>query len=304
VRKSAVALALGVFALALVGGATARSEANKIQVEAALNAAQERPRPAGNVRNARGTFTGTITRRGSGGNLVWRLNTRGLTGAAAAAHIHVAPRGRPGPVAVPLCGPCSNRARGRASVNAALVRALTAGRAYVNVHTARNAAGEIRGQLGIAARVRTTLNVGQEVPEPTGDASGARGLFTASVTKSGTTATMTWRLTFRGLTGAAQAAHVHIGARGQAGAVAIPLCGPCRNGATGRATVRGATLKALEAGRAYVNVHTAQNAAGEIRGQIAAVPLSLSASSGGGGSGGGGGGGGGDDPPPPPPPYP
>jgi Cu/Zn superoxide dismutase len=304
VRKSAVVLALGVFALALVGGATARSEANKIQVEATLNAAQERPRPGGNVRNARGTFTGTITRRGSGGNLVWRLNTRGLTGAAAAAHIHVAPRGRPGPVAVPLCGPCSNTARGRASVDAALVRALTAGRAYVNVHTARNAAGEIRGQLGIAARVRTALNAGQEVPEPTGDVSGARGLFTASVTKSGRTATMTWRLTFSGLTGAAAAAHVHIGARGQAGAVAIPLCGPCRNGVTGRATVGGATLEALQAGRAYVNVHTAQNAPGEIRGQIAAVPLSLSASSGGGSGGGGGGGGGGDDPPPPPPPYP
>ena len=305
-RKSAVCLALGVFALALVGGATARSEANKIQLDAALNAAQERPRPSGNVRSARGTFTGTITRRGTGGNLVWRLNTRGLTGAAAAAHIHVAPRGRPGPVAVPLCGPCSNRARGRASVNAALVRALTAGRAYVNVHTARNAAGEIRGQLGIVARVRTALNAAQEVPSPAGDVGSARGLFTATVTKSGSRATVVWRLTFRGLTGDAQAAHVHIGARGQAGAVAIPLCGPCRNGATGRTTARRATLKALEAGRAYVNVHTAQNAPGEIRGQIAPVPLSLSASSGGGGGGGGGSGGGGgeDDPPPPPPPYP
>jgi hypothetical protein len=33
-------------------------------------------------------------------------------------------------------------------------------------------------------------------------------------------------------------------------------------------------LDALESGRTYVNVHTRKNAAGEIRGQIAAVPLS------------------------------
>jgi len=34
-------------------------------------------------------------------------------------------------------------------------------------------------------------------------------------------------------------------------------------------------LTALEAGRAYVNVHTAKNPAGEIRGQIRAVPLTI-----------------------------
>ncbi|MGH7541612.1 MAG: CHRD domain-containing protein, partial [Gemmatimonadota bacterium] len=196
-----------------------------------------------------------------------------------------------------------NRDSGRATVTRSVLNALAAGRAYVNVHTARNGAGEIRGQIGIVSRVRTPLNSAQEVPSPTGDVGSARGVFTATVTKSGSRATVAWRLTFSGLTGAAAAAHVHIGARGQAGAVAIPLCGPCRNGQTGRAIARGAALRALEGGRAYVNVHTAQNGAGEIRGQIAAVPLTLSASSGGGGSGGGGGGGGGEDPPEPPP-YP
>jgi CHRD domain len=35
-------------------------------------------------------------------------------------------------------------------------------------------------------------------------------------------------------------------------------------------------LAALETGRTYVNVHTPRNAAGEIRGQIRAVPLSIS----------------------------
>ena len=36
-----------------------------------------------------------------------------------------------------------------------------------------------------------------------------------------------------------------------------------------------AVLTALEAGRAYVNVHTAKNPAGEVRGQIRAVPLTI-----------------------------
>jgi CHRD domain-containing protein len=34
-------------------------------------------------------------------------------------------------------------------------------------------------------------------------------------------------------------------------------------------------MAALAAGRAYVNVHTARNEAGEIRGQIRAVPLTI-----------------------------
>jgi hypothetical protein len=37
-----------------------------------------------------------------------------------------------------------------------------------------------------------------------------------------------------------------------------------------------AVLAALEAGRAYVNIHTVRNPAGEIRGQIRPVPLNIS----------------------------
>jgi len=39
--------------------------------------------------------------------------------------------------------------------------------------------------------------------------------------------------------------------------------------------VSGATLAALEAGRTYVNVHTKRNPGGEIRGQLPAVPLTI-----------------------------
>jgi hypothetical protein len=123
--------------------------------------------------------------------------------------------------------------------------------------------------------VTTSLNARQERPKPKGNVRRATGGFNATITKLGTTGTIAWRLTFSGLTGRATAAHIHIGQRGKAGPVAVSLCGPCRNGARGTSNLTAAVLRTLETGRAYVNVHTARNAAGEIRGQIRSVPLTI-----------------------------
>ena len=62
---------------------------------------------------------------------------------------------------------------------------------------------------------------------------------------------------------------MHLGRQRVAGPVAIPLCGPCVSGAHGKVTVTAKVRTALLGGGAYVNVHTAKNAAGEIRGQVA-----------------------------------
>ena len=79
---------------------------------------------------------------------------------------------------------------------------------------------------------------------------------------------LTWSLVFRKLTGRASAAHIHLGRPGKAGPVAVPLCGPCRSGAKGRATLTAAQVKAVLGGGTYVNVHTAKNPNGEIRGPL------------------------------------
>jgi len=207
--------------------------------------------------------------------MVWQMTFSGLTGAAGAAHVHVGPRGQAGGVVVPLCGPCVSPVSGTANVDASVLNAVQTGVAYVNVHTPTNGAGEIGGQLGVLANVSTALNARQEVPQPTGNPRRAKGTFTATVTKEGTTGKIGWRLTFSGLTGRGLAAHIHTGPRGKAGPVAVALCGPCRSGMRRSATLPASVLTALEAGRAYVNVHTARNQAGEVRGQIAAVPLRL-----------------------------
>jgi len=139
-------------------------------------------------------------------------------------------------------------------------------------------------------KLSTTLKASAEVPKPTAVPVGATGSFagTAVVNASGG-AKIAWQLKFSKLSGPAAAAHIHIGKVGKAGNVMKALCGPCKNGRKGTATVTKAQLATIKAGRAYVNIHTAANAAGEIRGQVKAK---LGPSTGG------------SPPPAPPPPGP
>ena len=120
-------------------------------------------------------------------------------------------------------------------------------------------------------RLTANLKPRFEVPRPKGVRPGATGLFTGTaVETTGDKAKLTWRLTFAKLSGRAVAAHVHGGKVGKAGGVLVALCGPCRNGQRGSATITHAQLRAIESGATYVNVHTPKNAAGEIRGQLKA----------------------------------
>lgn len=268
--------AVGLAVLAVGGAAGARSEATRIQIVATIIAGDEVPTPKGDVGSARGSFTATLTKSDTGAVLNWQLSFGNLTGDAVAAHIHVAPRGAAGPVVVSLCAPCTSGVTGTANINATVLEAIQNDRAYVNVHTKTNPAGEIRGQVSPAATLTTSLRAAQERPKPKGRVQRARGVFTVTITKKGPSAVLAWRLTFSSLTGKAVAAHIHSGARGKSGPVIVALCAPCKSGAQGSATVDASVLSVLEAGRGYVNVHTKKNAAGEIRGQLGAAALTVS----------------------------
>ena len=136
-------------------------------------------------------------------------------------------------------------------------------------------------------KLTSTLKASSEVPKPTGVRVGARGTFTGTTVElANDRARLTWKLTFARLTGPATAAHIHIGKPRKAGNVMVPLCGPCKNGKRGTATITHAQLNTIRAGRAYVNVHTKKNPAGEIRGQLKATEVAS------------------DDSPPAPPPPP
>ena len=109
-----------------------------------------------------------------------------------------------------------------------------------------------------------SLTSGKEVPKQAVKVPNATGKFTATVSGN----TLKWKLTFAKLSGPATAAHIHIGAMGKAGGVIVALCGPCKSGASGSAPLTAALKKDVVKHLLYVNVHTAKNPAGEIRGQI------------------------------------
>jgi len=94
---------------------------------------------------------------------------------------------------------------------------------------------------------------------------------TGSVTATFDTASkkLSWKGSVSGLTGPATAAHFHSGEVGKNGGVAVPIAGADKGSFEGSATLTDAQAEDLMAGKWYVNVHTAANKGGEIRGQVA-----------------------------------
>jgi CHRD domain len=125
---------LGVATLAL-GAARATEE-----VHANLTAKADH---ATGAPHAKGSFVATL----KGTKLTWKLTFSGLSGPAAAAHIHKGKAGVSGPVVVPLCAPCKSGQHSTAKLSASMAKTLSSGGFYVNVHTAKNPNGEIRGQI-------------------------------------------------------------------------------------------------------------------------------------------------------------
>jgi hypothetical protein len=96
-----------------------------------------------------GTGTATFQVNVGQGQICYSLSVQHLHGTITAAHIHVAPAGKAGPVVVPLKAPVGGTSSGCASVKRDLAKNILMHPAayYVNVHTAVFPAGAVRGQL-------------------------------------------------------------------------------------------------------------------------------------------------------------
>jgi Cu/Zn superoxide dismutase len=106
----------------------------------------------------------------------------------------------------------------------------------------------------------------QEVPPVAGGGTAA-GTFTLNPA----TKELTWSVTYKGLSADPTAAHIHgPAAMGANAGVAINLApNGVKNPLEGKATLTDAQLADLTSGKDYLNIHTANNKGGEIRGQIA-----------------------------------
>jgi len=111
---------------------------------------------------------------------------------------------------------------------------------------------------------KANLSGAAEVPPVT-----AAGSGTAQINIDAATKMATWRVDYSGLSGPAAAAHIHCGAVAGANAgVAVPLGTNLASPIEGSAALTDAQLADLVAGKCYVNIHTAANKGGELRGQL------------------------------------
>jgi hypothetical protein len=115
-----------------------------------------------------------------------------------------------------------------------------------------------------ADKMKVSLDGKQEVPATTSAATG-----TADVDYDPATKKLTWKLTYSGLTGPATAAHFHGPAEaGKNAGVKVPIANAPTSPAEGSAILTDEQAADLMAGKYYINVHTAANPGGEIRGQV------------------------------------
>jgi hypothetical protein len=121
-----------------------------------------------------------------------------------------------------------------------------------------------------AYTIATTMNGGKEVPA---NATTGSGTLTGTYNKA--TNKLTYTIAFTGLTGTSTAMHFHGPATttvNAAVAIGLTINTPgAAGGATGEVTLTEAQEADLLAGMWYLNVHTAANPGGEIRGQVAAT---------------------------------
>ena len=115
-----------------------------------------------------------------------------------------------------------------------------------------------------ADKMKATLDGKSEVPANTSAATGSADLDYDAASKK-----LSWKLTYSGLSGPATAAHFHGPAAAGANAgVAVAIPNATSSPVEGSATLTDAQAADLVAGKYYINVHTAANPGGEIRGQV------------------------------------
>lgn len=226
-----------------------------------------------------GTGSVSLTFDSGAGTITGSWHLQSPSSNVSAAHIHTGAAGSNGGILVTFAGlPAAGGSftTSNTGVSASLIQQILAnpGSFYVNVHTTNNTGGEVRGQLGMgtscpSGQIVVLLASGNEVPARTTSAQGM-----VALTLDGTAGTVTGNWTIVGQASNAVAAHIHQNVPGVNGPIVVgfsPL--PTAGGAftTTTAPVNSALIANIlqNPNGFYVNVHTADYADGEVRGQLA-----------------------------------
>lgn len=213
-------------------------------------------------------------------------------------HLHFAPEGQNGPVVVTLLGAkdglnngliASGEIRDEDITGRTLAQLLDEfkdGKIYVNVHTAVNRGGELRGQVsvvqpGAARNFAVQLSGANENLPVTTDASGlAKFQFNTSDTN------LTFQINIDGITSDILFSHIHLAEADFNGGVVYTLRSDRVTGPFSGVYAKGGVVasmlsgqlkgsvdllilkEAFRTGYAYVNVHSDQFKSGELRGNF------------------------------------
>ena len=245
-------------------------------LSARLTGAQEVPAVTTNAQGVAG-----ITVNATRDTIFIQAAFNGLSGPITGAHFHDAPAGANAPVSVNLVTLVrGNRLSGYLSgiqVTPNRIARLVRGLVYLNVHTAANPGGEIRGQVTVESdnALAGVLSGAQEVPAVTTNGAGV-AVFTLSQNEE----TLKFRAVVSGLSGPITGVHFHNAGPGMNAPVSLNLTQfltgnvlegeiSSQGGATPLLTP--SLLAALKQGGVYLNFHTAANPGGEIRTQVLPV---------------------------------
>ena len=219
--------------------------------------------------SAIGTFNISRFLFATGNKIDYKVTANGLSGPITGAHLHYGGFGTNGGVAYPLTVN-GNTLTGSLTVPFSFVDSIYRGLIYMNIHTAANPGGEIRGQIfyeGDGIGFDATLDGAQEVPV---NASTAKGTMYANIRS--TLDTLDYAVLVTGIT--PNNAHFHKGAVGVNGGVIValaPVGASFPNLYAGKVPMTPALIDAFTKDSMYVNIHSAAFSGGEIRGQVASL---------------------------------
>jgi hypothetical protein len=234
-----------------------------------MSGLNERPTPLTNSAAGLGLFSL------AGDKLAFNITYSGLSGPATLAHIHGATNTANATGVQIDLAPFNGGAFGTRGILSGTVKVTSAqrtmilnGLSYVNIHTAANPSGEVRGQIqtvlmsagadGFAERPNAIVTTGS-----------ALGLFALVGNQ------LDLNVTYRSIPGGVIASHIHAPAPASGTAGVVVDFSPFNGGAygvsgsvVGSTTLTATVLGNLIDGLGYINFHSTTNSGGEIRGQI------------------------------------